>query len=119
MQVREARSTHIRGAKEEQVVNAQNLSLRIFPSLCLAVPFLTADLALDNDDADPGVLDWDGIEPGVAGKPFGVVVLRVLRSGEPIVKGVCKRIRFTTLVYISHQGSGRVEIFGVACLNNC
>ena len=57
MQVREARSTHIRGAKEEQVVNAQNLSLRIFPSLCLAVPFLTADLALDNDDADPGVLD--------------------------------------------------------------
>ena len=59
------------------------------------MPFLTADLALDNDDADPGVLDWDGIEPGVAGKPFGVVVLRVLSSGddrvEPIVKGVCKR----------------------------
>ena len=51
------RSTHIRGARGEQVVNAQNLSLRIFPSLCLAVPFLTADLALDNDDADPGVLD--------------------------------------------------------------
>ena len=61
------------------------------------MPFLTADLALDNDDADPGVLAWaaGGVKPGVAGKPFGVVVLRVLSSGddrvEPIDKGVCNK----------------------------